>query len=146
MKAQPAAALDVQLIIDASVALKLVVREPDSDRARDILEREAQRLAPDWMMVEIAGALAGKIRFEGLESVLAQEALQAMPLFIDRFVPTAPLLPRALELSAQLDHALYDCLYVAVAEAEEGCVLTADLQFVQAMERGSMGNLVERFR
>jgi predicted nucleic acid-binding protein len=40
--------------------------------------------------------------------------------------PTASLAPRALELALNLDHPVYDCFYLALAEAETAQMVTAD--------------------
>jgi predicted nucleic acid-binding protein len=45
---------------------------------------------------------------------------------LPQFHPHQPLLPRAIEISLQVRHGVYDCLYIALAE-REGCkLLTAD--------------------
>jgi len=40
--------------------------------------------------------------------------------------PSPTLLPRAIEISLQLRHGVYDCLYIALAEREACKLLTAD--------------------
>jgi predicted nucleic acid-binding protein len=42
--------------------------------------------------------------------------------------PTAPLAPRAVELALGLDHPVYDCFYLALAETEKAELVTADLR------------------
>ena len=44
------------------------------------------------------------------------------------FRPTAPLASRAIELALELDHPVYDCFYLALAEAEKTELVTADLR------------------
>lgn len=90
---------------------------------------DEERIAPDWMTIEVASALANKVRYDGVTAQRAAEALEAMPRFVDRFVASGPLLRRALELSVELDHALYDCMYLAIALDQDGRVLTADRKF-----------------
>ncbi len=40
-----------------------------------------------------------------------------------------PLLPAALELALTLDQTVYDCLYLALAEARSSVMVTADRRF-----------------
>ena len=48
--------------------------------------------------------------------------------------PYPPLLPRAIEISLQTRHGVYDCLYVALAE-QEGCeLLTADMRLINNLQ------------
>lgn len=119
----------VPIVLDASVAIKLVISEPDTPVARERALTDEERIAPDWMITEVASALAKKVRYDAVAVEHAAQALEAMPRFVDRFVASGPLLRRALELSAELDHALYDCLYLAVALDGGGRVLTADNGF-----------------
>ena len=52
--------------------------------------------------------------------------LRALPI---RTYPILPLLPAALDVAIAVDHSLYDCLYLALAEAEDCRVVTADRRF-----------------
>src|SRR5262249_39126519 len=94
-------------------------------------------LAPDIFTPEIANALAsaerqGRIK-PGEAVILFHDVVRAAPAIH----PTSPLLPRALALAIATRRAVYDCVYLALAEAE-GCELvTADDQFA----RGAAGIL-----
>lgn len=130
------------IVLDASVALKLVAREPGTDRAQALLLAE-ERIAPDWLLTEVASGLANKIRYENADRDRAKIALAAVPRFIDRFFPAQPLLGDAIDMAVQLEHALYDCLYLVLAVAEKGRVVTADRSFFNAASRGGFGGQVE---
>lgn len=130
------------IVLDASVTLKLVTREPGTDQAQALLLDE-ERIAPDWMLAEVASGLANKVRYEGVDKRLANNALAAVPQFIDRFLPTKPLLRDAMNLGVELEHALYDCLYLVLAISENGRVVTADRGFFKSASRGGFGSHVE---
>lgn len=132
------------IVLDASVALKLVTLEPGTVEAQALLDRSEERIAPDWMLAEAASGLANKMRYENLDREAAQKSLAALPAFIDRFVEAAPLLGRAMNMAAELDHSLYDCLYLQIAIDEEGVVVTADEGLVKAAGRGGLENRTER--
>ncbi len=130
------------IILDASVALKLVTREPGTDQAQALVLNE-HRIAPDWMLAEVASGLANKIRYEGVDLNQAMIALAALPKFVDHFFPTQPLLAEAMNLAVQLEHALYDCLYLVLAVAEKGRVVTADREFFSSATRHGFGEQME---
>ena len=130
------------IVLDASVALKLVVREPGTDEAQALVLAE-ERIAPDWMLAEVASGLANKVRYEAVDGDQARIALAAMPRFVDRFFPIQPLLDGAITLTVQLEHALYDCLYLVLAIVEGGRVVTADRGFHSAATRAGYGKQVE---
>lgn len=50
-----------------------------------------------------------------------------------RIVPSRSYAPCASELAEQLDHPVYDCLYVALAESEASVLLTADSVFARKL-------------
>ena len=132
------------LIIDASVAIKFVVEEPGAAAALALLDRAERRFAPDWMVAEAASALANKVRFQGLGGPHAARALELLPSFLDELMPSLPLLAATIRLSADLNHATYDCLYLALAQTCDGTVVTADEGFVNAATRAGLGRQVER--
>jgi predicted nucleic acid-binding protein len=134
----------VTIVLDASVALKLVTPEAGTAEAQALLDRDEERIAPDWMLTEVAAALVNKIRFEGLAVARAQTSLSALPAFVDRFVATAPVLSRAMDLAAELDHPLYDCIYLLIAMDENATVVTADDGLMRAAMRGGLTDRTER--
>ena len=134
------------IVLDASVALKLVTPEAGTAEAQAVLDRDEERIAPDWMLTEVAGALVNKIRFEGLDVARAQASFSALPAFVDRFVAAGPVLSRAIDLAAELDHPLYDCLYLLIAIDENAVVVTADDGLVRAAMRGGLAERTERLK
>jgi predicted nucleic acid-binding protein len=136
----------VTIVLDASVALKLVTPEAGTAEAQALLDRDDERIAPDWMLTEVAGALVNKVRFEGLDLADAQASFAALPAFIDRFVAASPVLSRAIDLAAALDHPLYDCVYLVTAIDEDAVVVTADDGFVRAAKRGGLAERTERLK
>jgi predicted nucleic acid-binding protein len=132
------------IVLDASVALKLVTLEPGSSEAQALLERDEERVAPDWILAEAANGLVNKVRHERLDLAAAAASLAALPSFIDRFVAAGPMLDRAMALATKLDHPLYDCLYLLIAIEEEGVVATADDGLMRAARRGGYAERTER--
>ncbi|MBV8455806.1 MAG: type II toxin-antitoxin system VapC family toxin [Acetobacteraceae bacterium] len=48
-----------------------------------------------------------------------------LPRFFDALVSASMLARRATAIAGQLDHPVYDCLYLALAEAEQTELVTA---------------------
>lgn len=122
------------LVIDASVGLKWVLPEAGSDRACDLAAREPLA-APDLFWVECANVLwvkwkRGQIRPE--DARVAYGAIAAMPIAV---LPASTLAATAQALAFELNHAAYDCLYLAAALAERTVLVTADEAFVSAVGR-----------
>ena len=113
------------LVVDASVAVKWVVEEDGSPHAVEILQRH-RLSAPDLIIPECANILWKKVRRGELttdEAAVAAHLLQRADLEI---VPMRPLMVAALDLALELDHAAYDCIYLAVAIETGRPFATAD--------------------
>ena len=125
------------LVVDASVAVKWVIPEEGSDRARGLLDAaahdEARLLAPDIYVAEVANVLWKRTHLTGdLLEGDAREALDSLIATLPVLVPGSALAGQALELALAFGRPLYDCLYVALA-LRAGCPLvTADRRLVRA--------------
>jgi predicted nucleic acid-binding protein len=121
----------MKYVLDASVALKWLLPETDSDRAIKLRDEYVagthELLAPDVFSSEIAHGLTRAERKNeiavGEASLLLADVLTTLP----RLVPVVPsLIARAVDLSSAERHSAYDCLYMALAESENCPLVTAD--------------------
>jgi len=125
----------MKYVLDASIALKWVLAEPDAAKARQLRDdfRNAvhELIAPDSYTLEIAHALTKSHR-RGLVSDpwrLWGDVMTTLP----RLYPSMSLTPRAIEIATRARIGVYDCLYVALAE-REGCeLLTADARLINSL-------------
>ncbi|MFN3657756.1 MAG: type II toxin-antitoxin system VapC family toxin [Pseudolabrys sp.] len=114
----------MSLIVDSSVAVKWVADEPGSDRARALYLSD-ECWAPALIMVDVGNALWKKCRMKLVTFEQATAALRALPDRI-RLFDMPDLAPRAFALAADLDHPIYDCFYLALAERERVPLVCAD--------------------
>lgn len=118
------------LVVDASVLVVALADDgPDGDLARGRLAGQALA-APELIDLEVASVLrrqvaAGKIETRRADLALAD--LDAIPL---QRAPHRPLLSRCWQLRENLT--VYDAAYVALAEALEVPLLTADQRLAAA--------------
>ncbi len=59
-----------------------------------------------------------------------------------RLYPSTLFNERALELAFALDHSVYDCLYLACAEAVDGTMITTDEKFCRKARSAGFGDRV----
>jgi predicted nucleic acid-binding protein len=114
------------LIVDASVAIKWFIDEPGSDLARRLWRDEPELVAPDLIIPEVCNAAWRKVRLGQSEPAQAREIALRLQRGVLELRPTAALAPRAIELALDLDHPVYDCFYLSLAEAEQAKLVTAD--------------------
>jgi predicted nucleic acid-binding protein len=62
-------------------------------------------------------------------------ALDAALLAIDHLIPMEELRGRALELAIELQHPIYDCFYLALAERERAPLISADKRLLAMAKR-----------
>jgi predicted nucleic acid-binding protein len=124
------------LVVDASVAVKWVLLEPDSERARALVGSEPL-IAPDFLMLESANVLAGQVRRRNMDRETAAAGLRTIAAAGVRLTPTAPLVPEAQRLAMTLGQTVYDSLYLALALAEPAMLITADTRFASALATSS---------
>jgi predicted nucleic acid-binding protein len=124
------------LVVDASVALKWVLQEPDSHLAEALLRFEEDLLVPDFWLGEATNVLWLQVRRKLLLPDEAREGLGLLRTQI-RPTPTADmdLHEVALEIGLAVNHSTYDTLYLAfaIAMGAKG-VVVSDGPFVRDMQ------------
>ena len=117
------------MIIDASVAFKWISNEEGSRAAFDLIGSETLQ-APILVLAEICDALWKKAMRDEIDSDVSFSAeLETVGRLID-FVDERPFIGRALDIARAIKHPIYDCIYVAVAEALDQSLVSADRKFL----------------
>src|SRR3974390_3222665 len=98
------------LVVDASVAVRWFIDVLASERAYRLIASRDSLIAPDLVMAEIASAL--------------WKAMVAAGAAFHELVSARMLADRAITLD--LRHPVYDCFYLALAEARGSRSVTAD--------------------
>jgi predicted nucleic acid-binding protein len=120
----------VTIVVDASVALKWVLDEDDSQAAAAL--REEELIAPALWLLEAANALWRRARTGELTNGEAAERLAELSNAPVATVGIEPYLASALDLASAIGHPVYDCLYLAVAIHHKTQLVTADRRFAAA--------------
>lgn len=117
------------LVVDASVVVKWFVDEPLRPQARHILEYQQEILSPDFMLVELANVVWKKLRKNEITPDHARAIVTASSEAITELVPATHVLTKATELAIELDHPVYDCLYLACLSKPHDLLVTDDRRF-----------------
>lgn len=104
------------VIVDASIAVPWFVPEAGSETATKLLDDGWRLTAPDLMAVEAANAWWKKAGRGFLEPADVVEAVGRLFAVGVNWIPTAPLVPRAARLALDVDHPVYDCVYIVLAK------------------------------
>ena len=112
-----------------------------------MLRQKAKLIAPELLVAEWANILWKKVQRHEL---LKEEALLAARLFQSaeiELLPTRSLLEAATQISIEINHPAYDCLYLALAVDHEcRCVTAMNAVFGNFIRADSAGFVPDRFR
>ena len=126
-------------VVDASVAVKWLLPEEGAHAAALLLASGDGLMAPALIRVEVAAAIARKVRLKEIEALDGEAALalwlQSIADGVIMLVPDGVDLQRAWNIATTVNHPLQDCLYLALAERIGASLVTADDKFV-AKARG----------
>ena len=123
------------VIVDASVAVQWFSAEDGSARAVRLLEADHHLVAPDIMPVEAANAWWKKARRGDMSPDAVVRAVSRLLAIGIALVPVAPLLPRAARLAVDLQHPVYDCIYLVLAGERDIALASADERLRRVAER-----------
>jgi predicted nucleic acid-binding protein len=134
----------VRLVVDASVAVKWLVPERNSDDANQLLADQHELYAPRLMAYEAGNALWRKAQRREIEPVQAVGLVASLAdvsmTWID--VDDVELSHDALRLALALRHPIYDCVYLALARRIGATLVTADARFARTVSSTEYGDTV----
>jgi predicted nucleic acid-binding protein len=124
----------VSLVIDASAAIALVLREPASrelDRAiRSSVERLDRLMVPEAFWLELVNVLIRRHRLAHHDVVAALRELDELGL--ESVHSDRALLLVAIDRAGRTGLSAYDAMYLALAEVEDARLLTLDRRLAEA--------------
>jgi predicted nucleic acid-binding protein len=123
-----------RLVLDASAALRFLLDQEGADQVADRLEEAGQVLAPAFQMVEVANVLWKVARSGALTAAEAWEHLEALADLVDEAVDDRELLADSLALAIELQHPVYDCLYLALARRLDAGLISFDRRLLNLFE------------
>lgn len=123
------------LVVDASIAVKWVLPEENSDRAAALRRPEEGFVAPNLIASEIGNAVWKRIMWQDFPLADGLSALDLALTHFSQLIATEELAARATEIAVELKHPIYDCFYLALAERERCPLVTADKRLLVAVKK-----------
>ena len=126
-------------VIDASIACKWYLDENGSEEARALLEElETILVAPDIIIAEVTNVLWLRLRRGEIGEEQATLATSHLANSFLTLIPSRTLIDRALKIAREIDHPIYDCLYLAAAERWEADFVTADKRLGRKLQESTL--------
>ena len=116
----------------------LVGSEQAAARTRELAHGRARAAVPDLFYVEVVNALVKYVRAGRLTSDEAGAALDYVAELPFAPTPCAELAPDAFAIAVDRGVSGYDAMYLALAEATEAVLVTADRRLAAAARRSQL--------
>jgi predicted nucleic acid-binding protein len=123
------------LVLDASVAIKWFVPEPDSAIARRLLGSPDRYIAPDLLFAEMTNVIWKKVRQGNLSPEDGPRIIADMLRADIETVPCRDLTAAAFGIALATGRSGYDAMYVALAKQRNTRLITADDRLFNALAR-----------
>lgn len=123
------------LVVDASVAVKWFLPEPDSGEALRLAAAPFVPIAPSLLWSELANAVWKRIRRGEVELSVWPAMADTLSLAVEFRIVRPELLGKAIGIAVEFSHPVYDCQYLALAIEEDAPIVTADRRFISAFAR-----------
>lgn len=136
----------MRVIVDASVAIKWFVNEDLHQEALRLLAFDDALRAPDFILAEVGNVFWRKRLSDDLEEALALRALDELRKNLPVLYPLSDLVERAFRIATHLRHPIYDCIYLACAEAAQGVLVSADRRLLRIVGGTQFAPLVRDLR
>ncbi len=118
------------LVVDASIAVKWFLNEPDSRQALSLFGQPYKLVAPPLIRIEVLAAIAKRAR---MGQIGAEDAAGQMERWRSTLLNRAVFIVDGNDqyqdeaaLSLQERHSLYDCVYLVLAKKLRVPLVTAD--------------------
>ena len=123
----------MRVTVDASVVIKWYVAEPRRAEARLLLEDGIDCHAPDFVLIECANVLWKKCRRKEIaDPATLLEEIQRSEVV--KLHPSASLLLDATKTAEEIDHPVYDCLYITCAQHTGSTLVTDDRRLTSVVK------------
>ena len=129
------------IVVDASVAVQWVADEDTSELSETLLSRN-DLIAPDLLLVEVANALYRKVFVGDISEQHAALGLAFVRDKVDLLGATVDRLSRAIAFANEMNHPVYDCLYLVIAEEMDARVATYDQELISRARYPGKGALI----
>lgn len=116
----------MNLVVDATIAVRWFVAAPRWEAARALKEPGVQFFAPEIVLADIGDLLERLVAERELESDDAKLVMHTAPKAFARLFPVMLLRDRALAIALEHKLSIARCFYLALAEWEGAPLVTGD--------------------
>jgi predicted nucleic acid-binding protein len=120
-------------VVDVSIGVKWFIPEVHSEAARRLQGAGTMLHAPALFLLEINSVLCKLVRRGELTTREARALHREVSRLPVRLHADEPLLRTAFDMSLELQHSLYDCMYLALALVLDVQLVTGDRKLMTTL-------------
>lgn len=116
-------------IVDASVVVQHLLNEAYTAHADSLFDKVGKTIrvyAPEFCLLGCTNVLWKQVRFQGMPQSQAEQLVTDLSALSIALIPVANLLKRGLEIGLAHQLAVYDSVYIALAEMMNYALITVD--------------------
>ncbi|MEL6269498.1 MAG: type II toxin-antitoxin system VapC family toxin [Chloroflexota bacterium] len=122
-------------ILDASIVVQHFIQDAQTEHVDALFDMVGDTVTahiPQFCLLECANVLWKHVRFHGVSKEDALQLTRDMDNLSLNITPVQDLLPRALEIGLTHQLAVYDSVYIAMAEHLKFSLITVDAKQAKA--------------
>jgi len=128
-------------VVDTNVAVKWFVPEIHQTAALRLRQSDNELHVPEFFLLEFGNVVCKKWRRQEVtETVMKLMIEKVQNGSALKWHKDAPWFPKAFQIANETYRSLYDCLYLSLAIAIDGQMVTADLKFYESLKTGPYAN------
>jgi len=127
----------IHYVVDASVVVQLLITDTYSDETEvlfDSIEDGNKLIVPEFGVIECTNVLWKHVRFHNLKQADAEGLVQDLIKLDIVVTPVTGLMARALEIGLKHQLAIYDSIYITLAEKLNYPLITVDQKQAKASQ------------
>jgi predicted nucleic acid-binding protein len=132
----------MNIVIDASAAVGLVLAMPGTEIFHEQLEQAALVTAPDLFVPEICNAIWKYRKADLIPAARCEKVLEHALSLPDRIEPSTALYLEAFTLACRHLHPVYDTLYLVLARRNNAFILTLDRRLAALATKLEIGIVI----
>ena len=126
------------VVLDASAAIKIILNHTSAKGFSDVLKKSDWVIAPDIFVSEVTNAFWKYHQFEDLPLQECENSLNNTISLIDDFIKAGELYQEAFSFSCQVNHSVYDSMYLICTRRHNALFLSVDNKLNKIARRQSL--------
>ena len=122
-------------LLDTSFAIKIVFQHTSIRLLLDCLQKADWVIAPDVFVSEVTNVFWKYHQFEDLPLPICENSLHQTIALIDDFIDAVELYQETFGFSCQIQHSVYDAMYLICARRHNGIFITVDNKLINLAKK-----------